>query len=93
MEGVKTQQSSQVAGFVDTGIRKRIPRYDKCIVLAVTTLRSSLSVYIFLCKIIFFLIACFVNSSLGGYFLNSPHIYFVLYVKYFISLCPVPPED
>jgi hypothetical protein len=30
MEGVKTWLSSMAADFFDTGIQKRIPRYDKC---------------------------------------------------------------
>jgi hypothetical protein len=31
MEGVETWLSSQAADFFDTGIQKRIPRYDKCL--------------------------------------------------------------
>jgi hypothetical protein len=31
MEGVKTWLSSMAAGFSETGIRKLIPRYDKCL--------------------------------------------------------------
>jgi hypothetical protein len=31
MEGVKTWLSPQMAGFLDTGIQKLIPRYDKCL--------------------------------------------------------------
>jgi hypothetical protein len=40
---------------------------------AVTTLRSSLSMYVFLYIVIFFF-ACFVNRLPGGYFPNCPHV-------------------
>jgi hypothetical protein len=65
MEGVKTWLSSQVANFFDTGIQKLNPDMTSASLLAVTTLRSSLSMYVFLLYIItfFFLNACFVNSS------------------------------
>jgi hypothetical protein len=31
MEGVETWLSSKAADFFDSGIQKRIPRYDKCV--------------------------------------------------------------
>jgi hypothetical protein len=40
--------------YFDTGIQILIPRYDKCSIPVVTTLRSSWSMYVFLYYIIFF---------------------------------------
>jgi hypothetical protein len=56
MEGVKIRLSSQAADFSDTGIHKLIPRYYKCLSSAVTTLRSSLSIYEFFVDIFFSLL-------------------------------------
>jgi hypothetical protein len=64
MEGVKTWPSAQAVDYFDTGIQKLFPHTTLASILAVTTLRSSLSVYV--CIYVhnnFFLIACFVNSS------------------------------
>jgi hypothetical protein len=58
--------SLQAADFSDTGVQKLIPWYGhSCLIPAVTTLRSSLSIYIFFLYNtgFFFLVACFVNSS------------------------------
>jgi hypothetical protein len=56
--------SSQVVDFFDTGMQKLFPDKSASI-LAVTMLISSLSIYIFFFVYnTFFLIACFVNSSL-----------------------------
>jgi hypothetical protein len=46
MEGFKTWLSSQAADFCDTGIQKLIPHTTNSSVPAVTTLRSSRSVYV-----------------------------------------------
>jgi hypothetical protein len=63
MKGVKTWLISQVADISDTGIQKLITQY-KCLIPVVTALRSSLNMYAFFVYNPFFLIACFVNSSL-----------------------------
>jgi hypothetical protein len=47
MEGVKTWLSSQVADFSDIGIQNLFPDTTNASIPAVTTLRSSLSVYVF----------------------------------------------
>jgi hypothetical protein len=65
MEGVEMWLSSQAADFFDTGIQKLIPWYESASIPVVTTLRSSLSMYV--CLYTYnncFLVACFVNSSL-----------------------------
>jgi hypothetical protein len=46
MEGVETWLSSQAADFFDTGIQNLIPGYEKASIPAVTTLRSSLNMYV-----------------------------------------------
>jgi hypothetical protein len=57
MEGVKTWLSSQAYWNL-------LPDTTSASIPAVTTLRSSLNMYVFLYIIKFFLIVCFVNSSL-----------------------------
>jgi hypothetical protein len=54
MEDVKTWLSSQAADFFDTDIQKLIPDTTGASVPVVTTLRSSLSMYIFFVYSIFF---------------------------------------
>jgi hypothetical protein len=44
---LKNWLGSQAIGFFDTGTYKLIRSYDKCLIPAVTTLRSSLSMYFF----------------------------------------------
>jgi hypothetical protein len=62
MEGVKTWLGSLAADFFDTGIKKRIP-YTSASIQAVTTMRSSLSIYLFfLYNKIAFLVACFLTA-------------------------------
>jgi hypothetical protein len=62
MEGVRMWLSSQVADFLDTGIKNLFP--DKSATIpAVTMLRSSLSMHVFFVYNTFFPIACFVNCS------------------------------
>jgi hypothetical protein len=52
------------ADFFDTGVQKLIPDRTSASIQAVTTLRSSVSTYLFsVYNAIFFLIACFFNSS------------------------------
>jgi hypothetical protein len=58
MEGVKTWLSSQAADCFDTGYKYLLPDTTSASIPAVTMLRSSLSMYVF------FIIACFANSSL-----------------------------
>jgi hypothetical protein len=48
MEGVKTQLSSQAAGFSDTGIQNLFPDTTSASIPAVFTLRSSSSMHLFL---------------------------------------------
>jgi hypothetical protein len=55
MESVKTWLSSQVTDFFDTGMQKLVPNMTSASILAVTSLRSSLSMFVFLYKIIFFI--------------------------------------
>jgi hypothetical protein len=61
MEGAKTWLCLQAA---DTGIKSLFSDQKSASIQAVTTLKSSLSVYVFLYVIKFvFVIACFVNTS------------------------------
>jgi hypothetical protein len=46
IQGAKTWLSSRAAGFFDTGLQKLIPYATKASIRAVTTLRSSLSMYV-----------------------------------------------
>jgi hypothetical protein len=46
MEGVKTWLSSQMADFFDSGIQSLFPDMISASITAVTTLRSSLSMYV-----------------------------------------------
>jgi hypothetical protein len=62
MEGVRTWLSSQVADFFDSGIQTLFPDTINASITAVTTLRSSLSMYVFFVYNDFFLIACFFSS-------------------------------
>jgi hypothetical protein len=50
MEGVEAWLSWQAANFFDTGIQKLFPDTTSASNQAVTTLRSSCSVYVFLCN-------------------------------------------
>jgi hypothetical protein len=61
MEGVKTWLSSRATDLFDTGIQELILDMTSASIPVATTLRSSLSMHVFF--VIFFLIACFVNSS------------------------------
>jgi hypothetical protein len=63
IESVKTWLSSQLADFFDIGIQNLFPYDTNASVLAVTTLKSSISIYICFVYNNFFVIACFVNSS------------------------------
>jgi hypothetical protein len=64
MEGVKTWLCSQVAECFCTGTQHLFPDTTNASFPTVTTLRSSLSVYlVFVYNTIFYLIACFVKSS------------------------------
>jgi histone-lysine N-methyltransferase SETMAR len=47
IESVKIWMISQAADFSDTGIQKLIPRCDNASILAVTTLRSNINIYVF----------------------------------------------
>jgi hypothetical protein len=49
MEGVKTWLSSQVVDFFDIVTQILFPDMTSVSVLSVTTLRSSLSMYVFFC--------------------------------------------
>jgi hypothetical protein len=65
MDGVKTWLSSQVTDFFDIGIQKLIPHCDKCLSSGSDYVEKQLKYVHFLYIIkLFFLIACFVNSSL-----------------------------
>jgi hypothetical protein len=68
MEDVKTWLNSQALDFFDTGIQNLFPEMTGASIPMVTMLRSSLSMYVFFVYNIFFLIACFGNSSLKGTF-------------------------
>jgi hypothetical protein len=63
---VKTWLSSQVVDFFDTGLQKLIPQYDKCLNSSSDYVEKQLKYVPIICiyTIHFFLIACFVNSSL-----------------------------
>jgi histone-lysine N-methyltransferase SETMAR len=70
MEGVKTWLSSQATEFFRYRHTKtyspiQVPQFRR-----VTTLRISLSMYVYLYTMNFFLIACLVNSSPGGCIIN-----------------------
>jgi hypothetical protein len=64
MEDVKTWLNSQASDFFDTGIQNLFPDMTGASIPMVTMLRSSLRMYVFFVYNFFFLIACFVNSSL-----------------------------
>jgi hypothetical protein len=63
MEGVKTWLSSQAVDFFDTGVQKLVLDITSATVPSVTSLRSSLSMYIFFVYNKFSCSHCFVNSS------------------------------
>jgi hypothetical protein len=65
MEGVKTWLNSQAADSFDTRVQNLFPDTASALILAVTTLRSNLSMYVFLYIINSFLTSCVVNSSPG----------------------------
>jgi hypothetical protein len=54
MESVNTWLSSQTADFFDTGIRKLIPRYDKCLIFGGDCV--SLNMYVFFVYIFFLVV-------------------------------------
>jgi hypothetical protein len=65
MEGAKTWLSSQVADFLTQAYKNLFPDTTTASILVVTTLRSSLSMYVFFVYNNYFpLPACFVDSSL-----------------------------
>jgi hypothetical protein len=64
MEGAKTWLSSQAADFFDPRIQNLFTDITDASIPVVTTLRSSLSIYVLFVYNNFFLISCFANSSL-----------------------------
>jgi hypothetical protein len=73
MEGVKTWLSSQVANVFDTGIKNLFPDATSASIPAVTTLRSSSSMYVFFVhNNIFLSHFLFCYQLTGGYIPNSP---------------------
>jgi hypothetical protein len=67
IEGAKMWLSSQAADFFDTGLQILFPETTCALILTVTMLRSSLSMYIRIFVYIFF-----PSLITEGYFLNSP---------------------
>jgi hypothetical protein len=65
MEGIRKWPSSQAADLFDTGIQKLIHRYDKWLNSVGDYVEKYLQyVRIFVYNTFFFVIICFVNSSL-----------------------------
>jgi hypothetical protein len=75
IERVKTWLSSQVVDFFDTDKQKLISRYKRLNSRGDYIEEQLKPVRIFRNNKTVFLIACFVNSSPGGYIRNSPHIF------------------